>query len=283
MSKKVKKSAVIAAAVLAAALIAVFFNRSKLIIFFSERNIVKGNYSAAETLLKADKGEYSKALGEYIGLRRDIKKYYPSLLIEFDAEKIGQWRGTAKTLADNGIIQNAEIGAVVRNIAAGTGLILSVDSAYAGIEDDVDCLLDIFSEYNRLHIQKNGENAVFTLREEYAKIDKWKRALENISDFAEAVPDYEGVYLLSYLIKEGQSEIVQFENEMDAVASAGHGLDENVHYSDNTARNFPEINNGNGAVISFRNKADFKKYLLSGIRSQLISTQLIGYYYSEDE
>ena len=283
MSKKVKKSAVIAAAVLAAALIAVFFNRSKLIILFSERNIVKGNYSAAETLLKADKGEYSKALGEYIGLRRDIKKYYPSLLIEFDAVKIGQWRGTAKTLADNGIIQNAEIGAVVRNIAAGTGLILSVDSAYAGIEDDVDCLLDIFSEYNRLHIQKNGENAVFTLREEYAKIDKWKRALEKISDFAEAVPDYEGVYLLSYLIKEGQSEIVQFENEMDAVASAGHGLDENVHYSDNTARNFPEINNGNGAVISFRNKADFKKYLLSGIRSQLISTQLIGYYYSEDE
>ena len=70
---------------------------------------------------------------------------------------------------------------------------------------------------------------------------------------------------------------------MDSVSAAGHGLDENVHYSDNTARNFPEINNGNGTVISFRNKADFKKYLLAGIRSRLVSTQLVAYYYDSEE
>ena len=282
MKSKVKKTAVIVAAVIAAALIAVFFNRSKLIIFFSERNIVRGNYSSAETLLKADNSEYASALEEYIELRRDIRRLYPSLLLEYDAGTVESWRAAAKSLASGGIIRNAEIEAAVKNISAGTGLILSVDSAYADIEDDVDCLLDIFSEYNRLHIQKNGENAVFTLREEYAKIDRWQTALQNISDFAEAVPDYESVYLLSYFIKEAQSEIVQFRNEMDAVSSAGHGLDENVHYSDNTARNFPEINNGSGAVISFRNKADYKNYLLSGIRSQLVSSQLINYYYEEE-
>lgn len=282
MKSKVKKTAVIVAAVIAAALIAVFFNRSKLIIFFSERNIVNGNYSSAETLLKADNSEYASALEEYIELRRDIRRLYPSLLLEYDAGTVESWRAAAKSLASGGIIRNAEIEAAVKNISAGTGLILSVDSAYADIEDDVDCLLDIFSEYNRLHIQKNGENAVFTLREEYAKIDRWQTALRNISNFAEAVPDYESVYLLSYFIKEAQSEIVQFKNEMDAVSSAGHGLDENVHYSDNTARNFPEINNGNGAVISFRNKADYKNYLLSGIRSQLVSSQLINYYYEEE-
>ena len=282
MKSKVKKTAVIVAAVIAAALIAVFFNRSKLIIFFSERNIVNGNYSSAETLLKADNSEYASALEEYIELRRDIRRLYPSLLLEYDAGTVESWSAAAKSLASGGIIRNAEIEAAVKNISAGTGLILSVDSAYADIEDDVDCLLDIFSEYNRLHIQKNGENAVFTLREEYAKIDRWQTALRNISNFAEAVPDYESVYLLSYFIKEAQSEIVQFKNEMDAVSSAGHGLDENVHYSDNTARNFPEINNGSGAVISFRNKADYKNYLLSGIRSQLVSSQLINYYYEEE-
>ncbi|MBQ6265425.1 MAG: hypothetical protein IJK60_08265 [Clostridia bacterium] len=283
MKNKVKKTAIIAAAVIAAALIAVFFNRSKIIIFFAERNITNGSYSSAQTLLNADKSEYAQALKDYIELRRDIKKCYPSLLADYDREKIMQWRKTAESLASQGVLKNAEIKATVKNIFAGTGLILSVDSAYADIEDDVDCLLDIFSEYNRLHIQKNGENAVFTLREEYAKIDRWQAAYRRISNFAEAVPDYEKVYLLSYFIKEAQSEIVQIKNEMDAVSSAGHGLDETVRYSDNTARNFPEINNGNGTVISFRNKADYKKYLLSGIRSRLVSAQLLNYCYGDTD
>ena len=281
MKNKVKKTAVIVAAVIAAAVVAVLLNRSRLIIYFAERNINEGSYSSAEHLLEYDDSDYASALEEYIELRRDIKEYCLAVLQEYDSSKIAAWREKSGKLAHSGI-ENAEIAAQVKKIYAGTGLILSADSAYSETESDVDCLLDVFSEYNRLHIQKNGENAVFTLREEYAKLDRWQSALDKISNFAEAVPDHESVYLLSYLIKESQSEIVQLKNEMDSVSSAGHGLDENVHYSDNTARNFPEINNGSGTVISFRNKAVFKKYLLSGIRSQLVSTQLINYYYESE-
>lgn len=281
MKNKVKKTAVIAAAVIAAAVVVAFLNRSRIIIYFSEKSITGGSYSTAEHLLQYDESEYASALKEYIDLRRDIKKCYPSLLQEYDSSKITQWREKSGKLAQKGI-ENTAIAAQVKKIYAGTGLILSADSAYSSIEDDVDSLLDVFSEYNRLHIQKHGENAVFTLREEYAKLSRWQAALDNISNFAEAVPDHDGVYLLSYLIKEAQSEIVQLKNEMDSVSSAGHGLDESVHYSDNTARNFPEINNGSGTVISFRNKTEFRKYLLSGLRSQLVSTQLINYYYDTE-
>ena len=280
MKNRVKKAAIITAAVIAAAAVAVFFNRSKLIIYYSQRNIDSGDYSSAENLLKYDKSEYGDALEEYIELRRDIKKHCPSLLREYDGEKISQWRETSKRLSDEGIITDREISASIKKIAAGTGLILSADSAYSGVEDDIDSLLDIFSEYNRLHIQKSGVNTVFTLREEYAKLDRWEKNLKNISDYAEAVPDYEGVYLLSYLIKEAQGEAVQLRNEMDAVAADGYAPDDSVHYSGNTARNFPEINNGSGTVITLRNKGQFKKYLLSGIRSQLVSTQLINFCYS---
>lgn len=282
MNKRVKKTVIITAAVIAAALVAVFFNRSKLIVYFSQRSINSGDYSTAETLLEYDKSETSAALGEYINLRRDIKRHYPSLLREFDAEKIAEWRASAKSLYEKDAIGNASINACIKKIYAGTGLILSADSEYSNISDDVDSLLDVFSEYNRLRIQKNGVNTVFTLREEYSKLEKWQANLKNISDYAEVIPDYENVYLLSYLIKEAQSEIVQLKSEMDAVAADGYALDDNVHYNGSSARNFPAINNGSGTVITFRNKPEFEKHLLAGIRNQLVSTQLLKFYYGAE-
>ena len=157
-------------------------------------------------------------------------------------------------------------------------------SIFSGIKGykDVDSLLDVFSEYNRLRIQKNGVNTVFTLREEYSKLEKWQANLKNISDYAEVIPDYENVYLLSYLIKEAQSEIVQLKSEMDAAAADGYALDDNVHYNGSSARNFPAINNGSGTVITFRNKPEFEKHLLAGIRNQLVSTQLLKFYYGAE-
>ena len=282
MNKSVKKTVIITAAVIAAALVAVFFNRSKLIVYFSQRSINSGDYSTAETLLEYDKSETSAALGEYINLRRDIKKQYPSLLREFDAEKIAEWRASAKSLYEKDAIGNASINACIKKIYAGTGLILSADSEYSNISADVDSLLDVFSEYNRLRIQKNGVNTVFTLREEYSKLEKWQANLKNISDYAEVIPDYENVYLLSYLIKEAQSEIVQLKSEMDAAAADGYALDDNVHYNGSSARNFPAINNGSGTVITFRNKPEFEKHLLAGIRNQLVSTQLLKFYYGAE-
>ncbi|MBQ8944216.1 MAG: hypothetical protein IJ050_06905 [Clostridia bacterium] len=282
MNKKVKKTVIITAAVIAAALVAVFFNRSKLIVYFSQRSINSGDYSTAETLLEYDKSETSAALGEYINLRRDIKRQYPSLLREFDAEKIAEWRASAKSLYEKDAIGNASINACIKKIYAGTGLILSADSEYSNISADVDSLLDVFSEYNRLRIQKNGVNTVFTLREEYSKLEKWQANLKNISDYAEVIPDYENVYLLSYLIKEAQSEIVQLKSEMDAAAADGYALDDNVHYNGSSARNFPAINNGSGTVITFRNKPEFEKHLLAGIRNQLVSTQLLKFYYGAE-
>ncbi|MBR0120982.1 MAG: hypothetical protein IJM10_04260 [Clostridia bacterium] len=282
MNKRVKKTVIITAAVIAAALVAVFFNRSKLIVYFSQRSINSGDYSTAETLLEYDKSETSAALGEYINLRRDIKRQYPSLLREFDAEKIAEWRASAKSLYEKDAIGNASINACIKKIYAGTGLILSADSEYSNISADVDSLLDVFSEYNRLRIQKNGVNTVFTLREEYSKLEKWQANLKNISDYAEVIPDYENVYLLSYLIKEAQSEIVQLKSEMDAAAADGYALDDNVHYNGSSARNFPAINNGSGTVITFRNKPEFEKHLLAGIRNQLVSTQLLKFYYGAE-
>ncbi len=282
MNKRVKKTVIITAAVIAAALVAVFFNRSKLIVYFSQRSINSGDYSTAETLLEYDKSETSAALGEYINLRRDIKKQYPSLLREFDAEKIAEWRASAKSLYEKDAIGNASINACIKKIYAGTGLILSADSEYSNISADVDSLLDVFSEYNRLRIQKNGVNTVFTLREEYSKLEKWQANLKNISDYAEVIPDYENVYLLSYLIKEAQSEIVQLKSEMEAAAADGYTLDDNVHYNGSSARNFPAINNGSGTVITFRNKPEFEKHLLAGIRNQLVSTQLLKFYYGAE-
>lgn len=282
MNKRVKKTVIITAAVIAAALVAVFFNRSKLIVYFSQRSINSGDYSTAETLLEYNKSETSAALGEYINLRRDIKRHYPSLLREFDAEKIAEWRASAKSLYEKDAIGNASINACIKKIYAGTGLILSADSEYSNISDDVDSLLDVFSEYNRLRIQKNGVNTVFTLREEYSKLEKWQANLKNISDYAEVIPDYENVYLLSYLIKEAQSEIVQLKSEMDAAAADGYALDDNVHYNGSSARNFPAINNGSGTVITFRNKPEFEKHLLAGIRNQLVSTQLLKFYYGAE-
>lgn len=282
MNKRVKKTVIITAAVIAAALVAVFFNRSKLIVYFSQRSINSGDYSTAETLLEYDKSETSAALVEYINLRRDIKRQYPSLLREFDAEKIAEWRASAKSLYEKDAIGNASINACIKKIYAGTGLILSADSEYSNISADVDSLLDVFSEYNRLRIQKNGVNTVFTLREEYSKLEKWQANLKNISDYAEVIPDYENVYLLSYLIKEAQSEIVQLKSEMDAAAADGYALDDNVHYNGSSARNFPAINNGSGTVITFRNKPEFEKHLLAGIRNQLVSTQLLKFYYGAE-
>lgn len=282
MNKRVKKTVIITAAVIAAALVAVFFNRSKLIVYFSQRSINSGDYSTAETLLEYDKSETSAALGEYINLRRDIKRQYPSLLREFDAEKIAEWRASAKSLYEKDAIGNASINACIKKIYAGTGLILSANSEYSNISADVDSLLDVFSEYNRLRIQKNGVNTVFTLREEYSKLEKWQANLKNISDYAEVIPDYENVYLLSYLIKEAQSEIVQLKSEMDAAAADGYALDDNVHYNGSSARNFPAINNGSGTVITFRNKPEFEKHLLAGIRNQLVSTQLLKFYYGAE-
>lgn len=282
MNKRVKITVIITAAVIAAALVAVFFNRSRLIVYFSQRSINSGDYSTAETLLEYDKSETSAALGEYINLRRDIKRQYPSLLREFDAEKIAEWRASAKSLYEKDAIGNASINACIKKIYAGTGLILSADSEYSNISADVDSLLDVFSEYNRLRIQKNGVNTVFTLREEYSKLEKWQANLKNISDYAEVIPDYENVYLLSYLIKEAQSEIVQLKSEMDAAAADGYALDDNVHYNGSSARNFPAINNGSGTVITFRNKPEFEKHLLAGIRNQLVSTQLLKFYYGAE-
>ena len=281
MSKKAKiTAAVVCLALIVAAAAVITQNREKIVIRSAVRDIHAGDYSRASGILEYGDGEYAAQLKKYVALRTEIKDTYPALLGAYDEDTLKKWQSESGEISASGAIEDSQINSALDSIEAQTGLILSVDSMYSTIKDDVLTLLDVFTEYNRLHIQINGENAVFTLHEEYAKLEKWQKALDKIRRYATSVPDYESVYLLSYLLKEGQSEIVQLRNEIDSVSAEGYGEYDSVHYSDNTARNFPSIKDGKGTVITFKNKAVFEKYLHESIREQLVSNGLIKFYYN---
>lgn len=253
--------------------------RNSLALAIGSHYIDTGYYDKASHVLYYGNSPGCEAARKYASTRIEIKNCYKYMLSNYESNQLNMWQKTLDEISCNG---NEKISTKANELYNSIESITEIDSQWDDVDKNIDSLLNVFSEYNRLHIQINGENTPFIPAEEFNRLKIWQDDLNSVIKYASEIKNYEDVYLLSYFIKEAQSEIIQLNQEMNSVIKSGYSLTDNVRYSDNSARNFPTINNGNGVSFTFADKELYMQYLRAGIRSHLISEYLTSYYYDKE-
>ncbi len=255
--------------------------RNDLLFFAGERLVQGRNFTAAENVLEYGSDEKCRALCEYAALRNSINEKYPLLLENYDSDTVMQWRSTVERLNSEGLLKDTFAQADVYSLAVRLKYICNADASFERIQTSLHELMDVFLEYNRLHIHTNGINTRFTVNEELAKLEMWQAELEEITDYARSLPDYEQIYLFSYVIKEARGEIEELYAAMQSILDAGYGPDDEIRYSDNSRKSFPVTENQSGVSVSLTNKSAYTEQMRIELREYLVQSQLITYYIIE--
>lgn len=255
--------------------------RNDLLFFAGERLVQGRNFTAAENVLEYGSNEKCRALCEYAALRNSINEKYPLLLENYDSDTVMQWRSTVERLNSEGLLKGASVESDIHSLAVRLKYICDADASFERTEKLLHELMDVFLEYNRLHIHTNGINTRFTVNEELAKLEAWQAKLEEITDYAQSLPDYEQIYLFSYVIKEARGEIEELYAAMQSILDAGYGPDDEIRYSDNSRKSFPVTENQSGVSVSLTNKSAYTEQMRIELREYLVQSQLITYYIIE--
>ncbi len=272
------KSLIAAGAILLILILTGILIRNDLLFFAGERLAESRNFTAAEKVLGYGSDEKCMALAQYAALRNDINAKYPLLLEKYDGETVSRWRTSVELLNSQGLLRDTSVESDIHSLAVKLKYICDADASFEHTENLLHELMDVFLEYNRLHIHTNGINTRFTVNEELAKLERWQAKLEEITDYAQSLPDYEQIYLLSYVIKEARGELEELYDAMQAALDAGYGPDEEIRYSDNSRKRFPVTENQNGVSVSLINKSAYTEQVRVELREYLVQSQLVTYY-----
>lgn len=258
-----------------------------LIAFLACKNTVY--YSAAEK--KAEENDFSAALEiaekagskadllcDYLALRVDINNNYPTFLSDLNMDKINEWNAAAANICENSGELSKKIASDVSAIKQKLDVIVGCVDRFDAMRSEVLSLMDIFSEINRLHTKdEQGKNTAFTVSEEKARLSQWQLQLNELTEYAETVPNSESIYLLIYLIKEAQGEITDITAAIDAVAESGYTETDLVRFSGTGQKTFPSIRNDSNESVNVLEKEKYVEFMFREIQRELAES--LGEFY----
>ncbi len=245
----------------------------------SERKVINNDFYAAHTVACRAESEECAKLRNYISLRIEINNGYPKLLTDFDIKMLEKWRDEASEIAKYSNLFNKKISGTAVRLSETLELVCSLYNDYNMLEDDINSVIEVFSELNRLYSDAgDGGNTVFTVEEENAKIENWLFLNEKISDVAYSIPGYENLYLLNYLIKEVRGECDDLSTAMRMVLENGYSAYDSVRLSGEGVKTFPDIQSNNNQKVNLQRKEEYIEAMYSGVCRALL--QNIAEYYT---
>lgn len=276
-----KKPIIAAVAVICAiSLIIVVFLACKnsLYLAISQYKAENNQYSEAMELIDNIHTDKAEALSLYLSLRNDINENYPILLTNFQPTIIDGWTQSVSEVEAVKHLLSDDIASEAETLSSTLYQVNSCLKQYDRIRDDILSLMDIFAELNRLYTKDiQGKNTAFTVSEERIKVSVWEQQLSVLTNFAYTVPNYEGVYLLNYLIKEVEGECLDLKNAMDSVIAMGYKETDLIRLSGSGQKQFPAITNSSNESVNLLQKEAYEKYMYEGICVQL--AEVLGVFY----
>ena len=278
-NKKKLVAAVVAAIVLAVLLIVFLLAKNSIFRLVAEIKTENGEYKSAYSLLEKSNDEKSALLKEYVALRKDINENYPLLLSDFSEEKIRLWAESAEKLSVMSAFLDEDIAIEATNLSQRLALITDSIDAYNSKRNDILYLMDVFNEINRLHTKDSeGKNTSFTVAQMRSKIGEWQRLSAEIASFASSLPNTENIYLFNYMVKEALGEIDDISIAVESVIQSGYGETDNVRFSGDAQRRFPDISNSNNVSVNLLEKENYERFMFDEICKKLVET--LGEFYT---
>ncbi len=276
---RVKKLlAAVLCAIFAAGVVLLAVFHAKIGTAAAERLILSEKYTQAQRVISVFGEESGGKLGEYAALRKEIKEKYPAVAEEYDEELINKWKETAQSLAYGGGIKNGAVKNEAASLSVKLNFICTAAREYEELRPVVLHFMDVFSEYNRLHLRRGETNISFTPAEINIKLAGWEAELDAVSRYACTLPEYEGIYLLSYMLKEGRSEITALQEDMNKVLAGGYDENDVIRYGDDRGRTFPSVNNKDGVSFNLAGKEQYERQMASEIKKHLVQSSLLSFY-----
>ncbi len=252
--------------------------KSSLYLAIAQYKTENNQYSEALELIEDIHTEKAEALSLYLSLRNDINENYPILLTDFQPSIIDGWTNSVSQVEQVKHLLSDDIASQAETLSATLHQVNSCLKQYEQIRGDVLSLMDVFAEMNRLYTKDlQGNNTSFTVSEERIKVSVWEQQLSILTNFAYTVPNYEGVYLLNYLIKEVEGETLELKNAMDSVIAKGYKETDVIRLSGSGQKQFPAITNSNNESVNLLQKESYEKFMYEGICIQLAET--LGVFY----
>lgn len=277
-----KKPFIIAASVictLMVLLIAVWLLKNPVLFSVAQKKAVNEDFISAEAVNKHCSGTQSDLLADYLDLRIDIDLRYPQMLTDFDSEVFFSWSERAASISENSSAFSQELASQVKALEYKLSVASARLGEYNWKQSDIESLLDIFAEINRLYTpDESGKNTAFSVAEELQKISEWEALTADLSAFAQTLPNGSNVYLLSYLIKEAQGECTELRNAMGAVLSAGYSETDRVRLSGQAQKSYPSIQSSSGSAVNLLQKEAYIKFMYAGVCRALV--EYIGDFYT---
>lgn len=235
-------------------------------------------YSEAIEILEGVHNEKADALFLYLELRNDINEKYPVLLTDFQPSIIDGWTQSVSAVEDVKHLLSDEIAEEAEALSQTLHSVNTCLKQYDHIRGDILSLMDIFAEMNRLYTKDyQGKNTPFTVSEERIRVSVWEQQLSTLTNFAYTVPNYEGIYLLNYLIKEVEGECLELKNAMDSVVAMGYKETDVIRLSGSGQKQFPAITNSNNESVNLLQKDAYERFMYEGICIQL--AEVLGVFY----
>lgn len=277
-SGRSKLPRILAGIVCAAVLCALIFAlRNAVAVSLAIRDIKSNDFEAAYTRVAGIGTGEADTVRKYTSLRIDINRRFPLLLESYDADIIEAWVEQINDIIVNGTGLDKTVMQSVVSMRASLIEIRGAMSEYRSLSGDVENLMLIFNEYNRLHTVTDGQSVAFTVAEEFARADSWQANFNAVSEFADRRFGTGGVYLLSYMLKEAQNELGQLRSAMQTIADNGYDIYAKVSYNDNLQRTFPDIPVGADTNANLLDSAAYIEYMHGDICRSLISGLAVYY------
>lgn len=276
-----RKTIIVAVCIVAAVVVSAvsfFVFKNSIFTAVAVKRIEKEQFASARTVALKITDDSGDVITDYIDLRVEINRKYPTLLADFDIDTMTAWRDKANEIESSGKLPNALSGAIEK-LGNKLETVCNLESDYRGMRENVLSMMDVFGEINRLYTQdENGKNPVFTISEERNKIAQWQAICQTLSSFSAELPDGDSVYLLSYLISETYSECDEINNQLSQIQAMGYGENDTVRENGTAQKTFPDITNTAGTTVSVTDKTEYEEYLYIAVCRAL--TQSLAEYYS---
>lgn len=277
-SKKPIIAAVSVICALSAIIIVFLACKNSLFFAISQYKTENRQYAEAMELLDGIHSEKADALSLYLQLRNDINENYPVLLTDFQPSIIDGWTQSVSSVEEVKHLLSDEIASEADSLSETLHRVNSCLKQYDRIRGDILSLMDIFAEMNRLYTKDiHGKNTSFTVSEERIKFSVWEQQLSVLTNYAYTVPNYEGVYLLNYLIKEAEGECIELRNAMDSVIAMGYKETDIIRLNGSGQKQFPAITNSNNESVNLLQKDVYERFMYEGICIQL--AEVLGIFY----
>lgn len=209
----------------------------------------------------------------------DINENYPLLLSDFSEEKIRLWSESAQKLNLMSVFLDEDLAQDINKLSQKLNVITDCLESYKSKRNGILSLMDVFNEINRLHTKDaEGKNTSFTVAQMRSKIGEWQSLSAEIASFASSLPNTENIYLFNYMVKEALGEIDDLSIAVESVIHSGYSETDNVRFSGDAQRRFPDISNSNNESVNLLEKEKYERFMFDEICRKLVET--IGEFYA---